>query len=436
MKKEVVERRRQFQEDEITEKGLKKMVSDGIISDAELSYILMTDKQIIYQHDPDNSEVKKGIPKWWHGKDGRWRIKFGGKIIAKTDIEDLKKAILDYYLKEKTKSLTVDEAFKAFIEERKAMCSIRTFSTEKKYKNDFKRFFAADEDGFSNKTIDKVSKEDISLFFKRTIERLNLSRKAFGSLYDYTNGLFEYCVDEELLLSNPCQRVKKQTFYSLCHEKDICLSNEVASDEDVKRLHKKIEQSRVIHPSDLVPLAFEFCMLTGSRRSEPCGLKWSDFMRTPDGQEVLCIQRRVVEDREHGKDSTIICNPKGNKMRLLPLTEPLKELFNEVKNTKSKFNISSEWIFGNGDAPMSPSKISNYGRDRKGFKKHLTPTMMRKAFNSRLKTEQALSTEQTAALLGNSILVNNSHYTYDIGNMDRKASASENEQKRLLGLRD
>ena len=62
--------------------------------------------------------------------------------------------------------------------------------------------------------------------------------------------------------------------------------------------------------------------------------------------------------------------------------------------------------------------------------------MMRKAFNSRLKSEQALSTEQTAALLGNSILVNNSHYTYDIGNMDRKASASENEQKRLLGLRD
>ena len=431
--------KQQFQEGEITEKYLQKAYECGKLSDTELMYILMTDEKIIALHDPDNERAKEnGFNKWWQGNDGRFRIKLDGKLIAKKYKCDLEKEILVYHKKQyEVKDVpTISEAFDKYIEERKAMCSIRTFATEKKYQNDFKRFFEKDEEHFSDSKIDSVTKEDISIFFRRTIERLQLNKKAFSALYDYTRGLFEYLFDEEIIPSNPCSRVKKGTFASLCHEKDVaetCLGK-LASDEDIKRMLEKIEKTKQDNPQDLVPYAYNLCVFYGMRPSEPCGLKWTDLIRTISGKEVLCIQRRVVEDLKKGKDNILICNPKGNKARLIPVTPTMRRLLDEVIAVKERYGIESEWIFGVGDKPMCPNRIENYGRDRKGGKNHLTPYKMRKTINSNLKDRYSMTTEQTSSLLGNSKQVNNTHYTYETGFMDEKMDALEKEQRRMMSL--
>lgn len=426
---EIQRLREQYNDGEITEKYLTRLCGDGTINKSELSYIVMRDIDFINRHNP--SMGKNNYSKWWQSpSDKRWRIRLDGKLYVKTKKEDLDKVILDYY--KGTDTSTVEDMFSLFVEERKQMCYIKTYATEKKYLNDFRRFFLNDTEDFALRKIDTVSKEQISMFFRRTIERLNLNVKTFNALYNYTKGLFEYSYSEGFIEENPFLRIKKGVFLSFCREKDVFTKEEFATDDDLKRMFAKIELTKQTSDT-LTPYAYMFCMLTGARRSEPCGLKWSDIGTAFDGSEVICIQRRVVEDREN--HSVLVCNPKGNKKRFIPLTEPLKELFNEIKILKQEHGIVSEWIFGSSDTPMNPNKISNFGRDRKGHKNHTTPTKLRKAFNSRLKTTHSLTVEQSASYLGNSVIVNNNFYTYEIGDMEKKAKASTEEQKRVLSLK-
>lgn len=434
--------RSQLNEREITEKYLQKQYNCGILSDTELEFIKMTDAKILDLYKPyEEGGEKNGYPKWkFYEKDNRFVIKLPGKDLRKRHWEDFKKALLAYHMEQfEVKHVpTVSESFERYIKEREDMCYIKAYATEKKYKTDFKRFFENDEEHFVDRKIDSVTKEDISSFFRRTIERLGLNRKAFSALYNYTRGMFESCYDDGMIPNNPCGRVKKETFYSLCHEKDIteACSGKIATKEDIKRILDKIEKTKRERPWDLVPYAYQLCVFYGMRPSEACGLKWSDLSKAVDGKEVICIQRRSVEDLKEGKDNTLIRNPKGNKTRLIPVTDNIKHLLDEVIAVKKQFGIESEWIFGIGDKPMCPNKLGNYGRDRKGGKNHLTPYKMRRTINSILKEMYSLTTEQTSALLGNSVQVNNRHYTYETGFMGIKADALKKVQEDMLSLRD
>ena len=246
-----------------------------------------------------------------------------------------------------------------------------------------------------------------------------------------------------MITKNPCNKIKKVEFLSKCEDKDISNlihTGEYLIDKNIARMLDKIELTKKKNPTDLVPFAFELCNETGMRRSEVTGLKWSDITKSDDGVPCFLIQRRIVEERkDNNENGTRQTQPKGFKVRFVPITSKTKQLLKELEAVKKEYGLESPWIFGIGDNPMNPARISNYGRDRKHLGEygcnHLTPTMLRKRNTTLINTEIGMKRPLTAALMGNSPDVNSRYYTfYDMGNMGEKLDALEAIQNRPLNL--
>lgn len=463
MNKQVVELRRQFQDGEITNKLLKKLKVENIINDTELSYITMTDEQILSLHDPDNLEAaNNGYNKWWYApNDRRWKIKYKGKTHARRKKADLDKYILEkYYEQNEIANIpTVQEAFDMFMDWRRTVCKHLTEGTHRKSIIDFNRFIAKDEENFKDMKVDVITSDDIRLLIYRTIDRIKdenrqknekgqkeialFSERALNDLLIIIRKIFDYCMYKDLINKNPCDKIRKVEFLSKCENKELSNLNhtdEYQLDENISRVLEKIRLTKKNNPTDLVPFAFELCYDTGMRRSEVTGLKWSDITESDDGVPCFLIQRRIVEERrKNSKNGTRQTHPKGFKVRFVPITPKTKKRLKELEAVKKKYGLESPWIVGIGDNPMNPARVSNFGRDRKHSGKygcnHLTPTMLRKRNTSLINTEVGMERPKTAALMGNSPEVNGKNYTfYDMGNMSEKAHALEAVQNRPLIL--
>ena len=110
--------------------------------------------------------------------------------------------------------------------------------------------------------------------------------------------------------------------------------------KDINILFKSSNTTRYKQEiKDIYIYAYRFIVLTGLRRGELIGLKWSDIARDINGNYILYINRSINENKEVTDGKT------GNAKRKIPLTDNMRAILKQQKNLQEQLHIKSCYIF-------------------------------------------------------------------------------------------
>lgn len=363
--------------------------------------------------------LKQHHGKITQGSDGKWRTyvkdetkKNGLRMIKKSSKTKLEDEIVSYYKAHSNKKPTFDKVYKSW---RSVQDHLVGDNTIYKYQTDYKRFFEGSE--FAAQEIEKISEDDLKIFFHDSIVSNKLGKGAFKKLFGYVNNTFGKAYREKVIHENPMSYLVCKQFYGYCEEINKPLSQQIYSDEEVKTilewLHKEYEEK----PSYIPNYAVEFASLTGMRVGEIVALKWEDFDYENGFFMIDKSEKFNRITKEYYIDTT-----KNKKKRQFPIDEKLKKLLLKIKKSELSAGYLCEWVFANEEgrihAPVVSSCIKNkckqLGIPERGIH------AFRKTLNSNMRCA-GVSEMMTSSLLGHSPQVNRQYYTFDVTTLSDKA---------------
>jgi hypothetical protein len=114
-----------------------------------------------------------------------------GKMIAKKRKEDLEKVIIQYY----SAPLTFDDLYRHW---RKSQDQMVSDNTTYKYDTDYKRYYQ--DTAFSKMDITKITEENVKIFIRTTVGRLNLCKSACKTHFWIYKQCVQKCYDKSLYI--------------------------------------------------------------------------------------------------------------------------------------------------------------------------------------------------------------------------------------------
>lgn len=101
---------------------------------------------------------------------------------------------------------------------------------------------------------------------------------------------------------------------------------------------------------------YRFCLLSGLRRGECMGLKWSDFLNDLQGNTILYLSRSINEYGEVTKGKT------NNAERKIIVNDLMLNVLEQQKEIQKSLDITSEYVF-----TQKNGKIINGGTIQRNF---------------------------------------------------------------------
>ena len=366
------------------------------------------------------AEVLKNHPyKITHSKDGYWRTyvkdsskKTGCRLIKKKTEESLKEELVKIY---KTQNPQNKPTFKdVYFSWRNVQDELVSGNTVYKYNTDYQRFLK--NTSFEQKQIDKISEDDIKLFFHDAIVSNKLSKGAFKKLYGYVNSTFAKASREKIITENPMNVFVCKQFYVYCDEIEKPIEKQIFSEEEVMLITKKLHEEYITQPRYIPNYAVEFASLTGMRVGEIVALKWENIFFDKGYFLINCSEKYDRTTKRYNIDKT-----KNKKSRKFPIDTAIKQFLLNMKKVQLKYGFSSEWVFANEEgrlhAPVVSSCIKNKCKQLNIPPKGIHA--FRKTFNSNMRCS-GVSDVVAAALLGHSVQVNRMYYTFDTSSLEDK----------------
>ena len=144
---------------------------------------------------------------YWQGTDGRFYFKYKDKIsgkkkkISRASEQDIQEVILKFHA-ETAEKHTLVTTFEEWITE-KIVCGELQESSVIKYKNNAKRFWAADRELAVNTDVKLLNDDMMEIYVKKTIHDLKLTSKGYSDFRTILMGVLKYA------------KRKKYTTYSI-----------------------------------------------------------------------------------------------------------------------------------------------------------------------------------------------------------------------------
>lgn len=124
---------------------------------------------------------------------------------------------------------------------------------------------------------------------------------------------------------------------------------------------------------------------------------------------------------DHKKEFSVE-STKNNKIRVIPLTEDMKDILKRTKEYELKHNWICEFVFSSENGRIHARTISDWIRNNtstKEFEKSKSIHAIRRTVNSNMRCA-GVPVTVAASILGHTEKVNSENYTYDITNMEEK----------------
>ena len=376
--------------------------------------------EIIKTHEAHFSIVQCG--------DGRWRTFLPnergtkGKEVKKKDKQRLYDAIVAFYQGEEEAVLFVD----CYQEWKHHHFLIRKSgpNTIAKYESDYKRFLEGST--FEKSPIQDITDIDIDEFFLNAIQNYRsprgeegLTYKAFTRLYGYLEGTFHRAHRRRIIKDDPMTYLCKTDYHAACRAPNVkTAETETLTVKDINRILEQLYKDMEKHPDYLPSYAVELAALTGMRVAEIAALKWSDF----DFDEMVITISR--SDKYNSLDNTwSVQETKTKKSRKFPIDSYILRSLRRLETVHEEYYPGSDWVFPHKEYGWIHSNIISSCLRNKckqvGLKRKYGIHAFRKTLNSDLRSS-GVPAVLCAGMLGNSIEVNNAHYTYDTSEMSTK----------------
>lgn len=346
-----------------------------------------------------------------------------GREVKKKTKQELEECIISFYKdKEKKNELTFLDCYIEWREYHHKLNG-NSENTQAKYNTDYERFLKGTS--FESMPIKKITDADIDSFLLDTIisfqgkgKNGGLTYKAFSRLYEYISGTFFRVRQLRIRDDNPMDYIQKKSYKNACADKPAkSADTETIPPEYLRQLMEQIRKDEEKEPVFYPAWACHLCALTGMRVAECAALKWEDIQ----GDHIY-VQRSDKFNRI--SKTWTIGETKTGKNRAIPIDTCLKDYFDMLKKAHGGNIDSSGYLFPRDGSWTHSNIISSYMKNKckqLGFKRTYGIHALRKTLNSELRT--FCNPLMSCSLLGNSIEVNNNHYTYDMSGMEEKREA-------------
>ena len=367
----------------------------------------------------------------WQDKKGYWKtyvseVEDGKKkrrLLKKKNKSDLEDMIIEFYQAEDLN--TFKNRFDKWIE-RQRICG-RSSETIYKYKADYKRFF----NGYpiENMDITDINDEVLSMHITSVLGEKPIKWRALKGIFGYINGVFKKAIIDKVIPKdeNPCDYIDLPMFRHLCSEDNNKSAEErTLSDKERKVLLDKLHNPKSPNVNMVANFAIELALYTGMRVGELSALRWEDINTK---QEYIRISHSEKRDREN--NTTFISTTKNDKVRMLPLTDEIKDVLRRTKEYELSKGYLGEFVFQNETGRLHATIISKCARAKtrsKDFTNQKSIHAIRRTLNSNMRCA-GVSATAASSLLGHTIRVNESNYTYDTIDMSTKKKYIENAGK-------
>lgn len=409
---------------------VRKLINDLNDAKIEVAYV----QKIVNMNKEEILKIHKEKFKYWQGKNGNWNSYFPkenikppyGKLVSKVSQERLDKAILDFYLVENKKaiSLTFQQVYREWREVKNLEL---VDNSVLRYNSDYKRFFAGTD--FEDIPIDQINENTIKKFMLERIKESKLCRSACKKMFSYIKNTFRYARIEKYIPEDPAEYLELKHFSKYCFEKEKPIEEQVFNDTELSMILNGLKELYDDRLWYIPRYAVEFALLTGMRVGEIASLRWDDIQ-----EDYIFIHSSVKHNRL--KNEFYVGATKTKKSRQFPLCDEIRELLGRIQRVEKRYGLLCEYIFTDGKGSFinaqrisdCAKRLTNYlGIHGGGI------TALRKTINSNLR-KQGVSATIASSILGHTAEVNEKYYTYDTSNLFEKQKIIEVRNSKIATL--
>ncbi len=152
-------------------------------------------------------------------------------------------------------------------------------------------------------------------------------------------------------------------------------------------------------------------------KAELVALKWEDIDYKANTLTVCRSEKFNRKTKEF-----FISTTKNDKIRVIPLTKEMKDVFLQVKKTELQYGYLGEYVFQNESGRIHAPRVSGLVKSKtksKDFPVTKSIHAIRRTLNSNLIC-MGVPRTVAAAILGHSEEVNEKNYTYDVSTYEQK----------------
>lgn len=403
---------------------LKYAVEKGIIdlSNVQKKIEMARRKEIIENH-------KYRI--WYSETDGYWRTYIqditnlkGYRLVKKKHQKDLYDAIVDNYnAYKKLNIVTFKKCFSLSLESRKNIISPNTYY---RYQKDYERFFKGTD--FEIIEMKDIKYYKVKEFIITQIQKLNLRVKAMKSLHSHIINTFLFAMRENLIQENPCAYIEKPKYFErYCYKPIVNVEDRIVTDSQMAKINDAFRMKHLEDPCYIPVYAVELASLTGMRVGELAALRWDSIH---DG--IIFISKMEIYDQIK-KTYSVVDFPKNRVPRVFPITTRIQNLLDLILKVETMQGNQGEYVFMDDDGRVHKNRITDCARnismraniDNKSIHSY------RRTVNSTLKFVGA-DTATASSMIGNTTMVNENYYTYDISDIAYKRELLEKVNKKTV----
>lgn len=348
-----------------------------------------------------------------------------GKQIKKSSRKDLEDAIVEFYRnKEEDEIPTFKEVYMEWREYHWKLYNSKD-GTRDKYITDYFRFIKGSE--IEDKPITKITDINLEDYLLNSIIDNGLTYHAFGKLFGYFNGTFQYAFKHKIIPQNPMNYLVKADFKNACKpKKQKTAETELVSDDEFSLLMEQLYKDIKNKPTNFTFYAVELAAKTGMRVGEIAALRWEDI-NYDKGYINICRSDKYFKVRDKNgnviRKEWIIDSTKTGACRKFPIDDSIRKSLDRIKNAQVTYGMESEWIFphpkyGWTHSLMIASCCKNKGKQL-GFSHPISVHSLRKTLNTDLRNNN-VPVKICASMFGHSEQVNNEYYYYDNSSIDMK----------------
>ena len=292
-------------------------------------------------------------------------------------------------------------------------------STIYKYNTDYNRFIK----GYPIEDMDicDINDEVLALHITSVLKEKPIQYKALQGIFSNLNGVFKKAIFDKVIPKgeNPCEYIDLAMFKRLCCERNYKTAQQrTLSDDERKILLDRLHNPKAKNANMVANFAIELALYTGMRVGELSGLKWEDI-NVKEG--FIVVQHSEKRDRLN--NTTFISTTKNNKIRILPLTDAIKDVLKRTKEYELSKGYLGEFVFqderGRVHADTISKCILRKTRDSKDFSSVKSIHTIRRTLNSNMRNAGVPITT-ASSLLGHTTKVNELNYTYDTVDLSQK----------------
>lgn len=323
---------------------LHRLMDNGLSSEFVVQLLQMIEREeILKQYDFDNLKPDaKGQYRIWvtDPKSAKGKTRLYGK-----NLDILKEKVIQHEKKQSGTNSVVTfkyafEQAQIFEEENTPKDSlVSKRNTLDRNNSEYRRFIMGTD--FENRLMKTIRVSDIDTFIRKTFKRYSLGTSGRNSLRALINMTFKRAYFMGWIDENPASRIIWKDYDQFLKQSQP-VENRAYTDEELDTLCNATREIQLQDPSYIPAYAYEFQIITGTRRGEIPPLLWKD-VDLESG--TIYIHREQLIDRQNHSKQVIAEYTKTKKPRFYAIADMEEEFLKRLLDIHETYYPDSPYLF-------------------------------------------------------------------------------------------